>query len=433
MRILPGTLDSVPVFNSNSPELVETEGILLSTLPPQGKATPTAHLNFLFRGRFDIFAHHIARAKSPENLRTLYLGILLYNPGASSVTVDVLQAASYLSQPDAPFLDLPPYVENARGMVYAGPGSRVMSDLLRGKRQDSFPAQVVIPPGQSQMVLNLPIPVKTLDPPINGRSTLMRLRSNGAVYAASLAQFAPTDGENQERPPTLEDWQTLLQTGALAGPRDRAPTPPDQKTGSIIYGRVAGVAQGSRWTAQVIDPEWVGTTNLQHWSLNIPQPGQAFSYGLSTLIGGRLGTGQVQTAPMLVRSPDTAYQAHGNYAIEYNLTLPLQNSTHQAQTVMIAIETPIKFDKPSPELRFFDPRPRQVFFRGTVRLRYNDDRGLPQTRYVHLVQRRGQQGEPLLVLRMEKGDRRLVQVDFLYPPDSTPPQILTVKTLARSN
>ncbi|GEM_PF-2470969 len=58
-----------------------------------------------------------------------------------------------------------------------------------------------------------------------------------------------------------------------------------------------------------------------------------------------------------------------------------------------------------------------------------DDRRLPQTRYVHLVQRRGQQGEPLAVMTMKPGDRRLVQFDFLYPPDSTPPQILTVKTL----
>jgi hypothetical protein len=430
MRLLPGKLDTVLVFNSNSPELVQNEGILLSTFPPQGKGTPSAHLNLPLRGRFDVFAHHIAKAKTPEDLRTLYLGILLHNPGATPVTVDILQAASYLSQPDAPFIDLPPYVENPLGAVFAGPGSRAMSDVLRGKRQEEFPAQLVIPAGQSRILLNLPIPVRTLEPPINGRSTLMRLRSSGAVYAASLAMFAPTDAENQERAPTLEEWQTLLQTGGLAGPRDRTPTPPDQKTGQIIYGRVAGVAQGSRWLAQVIDPNRVGSQTLQNWFLSIPQPGQAFSYGLSTLVSGTLGTGQVQTAPMRVRYPDTAYQAHGNYAIEYNLTLPLQNTTDQAQTVAIAIETPLKFDRPAPELRFFQPLPRQVFFRGTVRLRYNDDQGLPQTRYVHLVQRRGQQGEPLVLLRMEKGDRRLVQVDLLYPPDSTPPQILTVKTLS---
>jgi hypothetical protein len=30
-------LDSIRVFNSNSPEVVQTEGILLSTFPPEGK------------------------------------------------------------------------------------------------------------------------------------------------------------------------------------------------------------------------------------------------------------------------------------------------------------------------------------------------------------------------------------------------------------
>jgi hypothetical protein len=30
---------------------------------------------------------------------------------------------------------------------------------------------------------------------------------------------------------------------------------------------------------------------------------------------------------------------------------------------------------------------------------------------------------------MPPGDRRLVKIDFLYPPDATPPQVVTVKTL----
>src|SRR4029079_12787037 len=35
VRVLPGQLDSIPVFNSHSPEVVQTEGILLSTFPPE--------------------------------------------------------------------------------------------------------------------------------------------------------------------------------------------------------------------------------------------------------------------------------------------------------------------------------------------------------------------------------------------------------------
>jgi hypothetical protein len=430
VRVLPGRLDTVPVFNSNSPELVLNEGILLSTLPPAGKQVPSAHLNFSFNGRFDVFAHHIARAPKPDDLRTLYLGVLMQNPGTQPVTVDILQAASHLSQPDAPFIPLPPYVDNPAGTVFAGPGSRAMLDVLRGQRQAEFPAQIMIPPGESRMLLNLPIPVKELTPPLNGRSSLIRARSTAPIYLASLAKFAPTDPNGNERPPTVEEWQSLLTRGGLSTPRDKAPTPPDQKTGQIIYGRVAGVAEGSRWVAQVVDPPGVQTSDRNTWYLSTPERSQAFSYGLSTLRGGTLGTNQVQTANMLVRYLDTAYQAHGNYAIEYNLTLPLRNRSEDIQRIAVLVETPIKENQLQDEqLRFLQPPGRQVFFRGSVRLRYRDDRGLPQVRTVHLVQQRGQQGIPLVQIMLPPGGRRLIQFDFLYPPDATPPQILTIKNL----
>ncbi|MFM7614244.1 MAG: DUF3370 family protein, partial [Synechococcales cyanobacterium] len=120
VRSLPGSLDDVPVFNSNSPELVLREGILLSTFPPQDKKNPKAHLNFPFRGRFDVFSHHVAKADPPENLRSLYHAIILHNPSQNIATVNILHAASYLSQPDAPFIPLESLLPNYSGMVFAG-------------------------------------------------------------------------------------------------------------------------------------------------------------------------------------------------------------------------------------------------------------------------------------------------------------------------
>ena len=428
VRPLPGHLNQVPVFNSNSPELVQTEGILLSTFPPQGKQHPAAHLNFAFNGEFDIFAHHAFRAIAPDNLSSLYLGIIVYNPGDRPVTLETLQAASYLSQPDAPFIQLSSVLDNREGTVYAGPGSRVMSDILRGRRQEIFPPQIIIPPHEYRMVMNLPISVATLEPPLNGRSTLMHLRSDGKVYVASLALLARHNADGRDRPPELEEWRSLLENGELAGARDRPPFLMDSTlpTNQIVYGRVAGVARGTRWQAQVTDSPSSG-------DLTIPAAGAAFSYGLSTLDRGRLGSGQSQTAPILVRYADTAYEAHGNYGIEYDLSLPLHNSTPHPQTVTLTLQTPIKEDQVSAGLRFFDLAPGQsspTFFRGTVRFRYTDDRGLPQTRYFHLVQRRGQQGDPLVTLTLPPGDRRLVEFTFLYPPDATPPQVLTIQTEA---
>ncbi|MEM9926387.1 MAG: DUF3370 domain-containing protein [Cyanobacteria bacterium P01_D01_bin.50] len=422
VRPLPGELDNVPVFNSNSPELVLKEGILLSTFPALGRKVAPAHLNFPFKGRFDIFAHHVAKAPFPDDLRTLYLGIIIHNPTSQPVTVNVLQAASYLSQPDAPFIDLPSQKTNYFGRVFAGPGSRVMSDILRKRRQSSLPAQLIIPPGKSRMLLNAPIPVKELEPPINGRSTLMRLWSSGKIYAASLAMFAPTNADKTERPPTLQEWQNLLDNGDLAGPRDKAPTPPEDINKPIIYGRVSGVAKGSQWNSLVTD-------SPKKTYLTIPQSSKAFSYGIATLHRGTLGTNQIQTAKMLVRYPDTAYYAHGNYGIQYSLQLPLLNKSLSTQTVKVSLQTPIKEDTLTKNgLRFFDNPSKRVFFRGTVRVRYTDDKGLPRTRYLHLVQNRGQKGEALTILNIKPGGRRLVEVDLLYPPDATPPQVLTIET-----
>jgi hypothetical protein len=420
VRGLPGKLDTVPTFNSNSPELVETEGILLSTLPPEGKQVPSAHLNYAFNGRFDIFAHHIARAESQSDTRPFYQGVIVHNQSDKPVTVEVLQAATYLGTPDAPFISLPDMVDNPNGTVYSGPGSRTMNDLLRGVRQESFPTQLVIGPGQSQMLMNQPIPIERA-PASNGRSTMMRLRSDRPVYVANLAMKAPQNSNGTYRAPTLGEWQRLLDTGSLAQPRGETPTPLDPPREPTVFGRVAGVSEGSQWQAQITD-----NPNVEY--LSIPQPGKAFSYALGTLHLITLGTKQIQSAPMVVRYPDTAYFAHSNYGVEYNLTLPLKNSTTQPQTVTVSMQTPLKDEGGTDRLLFLNPRVEQVFFRGTVRVRYEDEQEQTQTRYVHLVQRRGQAGEPLVRLNLPPGARREVQVDFIYPPDSTPPQVLTLRT-----
>ena len=422
VRPLPGKLDTIPVFNSNSPEWIKNEGILLSTFPATGKKAANAHLNYPLLGRFDLFAHHYTH--TPKDLQTLYIGVMLYNPSNKPVTVDVLQAASYLMV-DAPFVTLPPYIENNDGKVFSGPGSRAVADVLRGVRQKDLSAKLVIPPKQNRMLLNHPIPVRGLTKPVNGRSSFMRLQSSGKIYAASLAMFAKKNTDGSDRAPTLGEWQNLLDNGNFAGPRDKTPTPPDAAGGKLIYGRVAGVSQGSRWQTTIVD-----NATSKSPLLTIPQPGKAISYGLTTLRGGRLGTEQNQTAKMLVRYPDTAYEAHGNYGVEYNLSLPLSNNTVKTQTISVTLETPLKDDKLSKGgLRFRNPSLDFPFFRGTVRVKYTDDQGKPVNRYVHLWHRTGQVLEPLVKLTLPANTRRQVQVDLIYPPDSTPPHVLTVRTL----
>ncbi len=416
VRPLPGKLNNVPVFNSNSPELVRTEGILLSTFPPTNKSYPNAHLNYAFQGRFDIFSHHIARAETASQTHPLYQGILLHNPSNQAITVEILQAASYLSNPDAPFVSLPDLADNSQGDVFSGPGGRVMGDILRGVRQREFPEQITIPPTESRILLNQAIPVNRA-PASNGRSTMIRLRSNGIIHVANLAKKAPRNNNGTYRPPTLSEWEQMVTTADLAGPRDSIPTPLNPPKHPTVFGRVAGVSQGSQWKGRITDEN---ASNLA-----IPTPGNRISFVLGTLHLITLGTGQIQSAPMLERYADTAYFAHSNYGVEYNLVLPLKNNTNQQQIINISLQTPVKDEGDTERLLFTNPQDERIFFRGTVKVTHQNEAS-----YVHLVQRRGQQGEPLLTLNLLPNETKEVQVDFIYPPDVTPPQVLTIKTLS---
>lgn len=466
VRPLPGSLDDIPVFNSNSPEVVQQEGILLSTFPPEGMATPEAHLNYAFNGRFDIFAHHIARGLNADDRRTLFLGVVVYNPGSEPVTVTIDQGVSYLSQ-EAPFLQLPDMRLSTNGNVFAGPGSRTATDILRGATQSHWPRTFTIPPGHVHLLMNTPIPLRQLTipangshpqgavipkPPVrpvtvsaaadqlldangqvlppppaaagpipsNGRTAMMYLTSSGPVHVASLAKYADRTFSGDEKVPTLSDWIRILKQGRLAGPRDIPPSNPDtHRAGRFYYGRVAGVAKGSSWDATLTD-------RPEAQVLTIPTPGSAFSYVISSVDRNTFGTGQIQSAPMVARYPDTAFRSHGNYGVRYSLDLPLYNNTGSSQTVSIKLQTPMQDDSLVAGLRFRRPPENRIFFRGTVRLRFRNQMGIEQTHYVHLVQRRGQEGEPLLRLTLPPETRRDLEVDLIYPADATPPQVLTV-------
>ncbi len=443
VRSLPGSLDNVPVFNSNSPEIIESDGILLSTFPSQGKSDPGAHLNYSFNGRFDIFSHHVARGQSDTDTRTVYEAIVVHNPGKSPVTLDIRDGASHISQ-ESPWNEITSGTSNLYSNNFSGPGSRVMNDVLRDRRQSAFPAQVTIAPGQSHLLLNAPIPLRRLNvatdgtlapgseitpppnnassgegPRLNGRSTLMLLNSSGPVYVASLAMHAP-QSNGKEYVPSLENWKQILFKGKLSTPRDGSPSRPGSRDNPFRYGRVSGIATGSQWKAKLTD----GKSD----QLAIPAAGNQISYVLSTLERNTFGTGQIQSAPITKRYSDTAYLANGNYGIEYNLDLPLTNNTSSPQKVSLTVQTPLQNDSLDNALQFNSTPESRIFFRGTVLFIYKEDDGRSRAYYTYLVQNRGEQGQPLIEMTLQPGEQRDVNVQFLYPPDATPPQVLTIST-----
>lgn len=419
---LPGQLSAVPLFNSNNPEVVQSEGILLSTLSPKGKASPHAHLDYSFSGDFGIFSHHIAKPFDDKDKRTLYQGLILFNPGDVDAKVEVQSGASYLSQPDSPFIELPAHLPNPHSKVHAGPGGRVADDVLRGRKPKRrlIKHAVTIKPGEAAVIARLPIPVGKWNPPLNGRSTLLHMTvKTGKVQAADVAVYGNFDSNGKEIKPQDNDFIAVLNQGGLSGPREKPASAPGTG-GSFAYGRVAGVSQGTYWNS-------VPTSSQPH-TYPIALPGEQFSFVVSALERGGFGSGQDQAAPLVVRYSESAYRAHGNYGVFYDLALTLENNQKEAHDVDVIFQTPLKADKKSAGLQFANPPYKPIFFRGTIRISYPDVRGKLRSKHFHLVQHRGEHGQPLATVHILPGQTRTVVLQFVYPPDATPPQVITIRT-----
>jgi hypothetical protein len=419
---LPGTLDGVLLVNDNNPELITSAGILLSTFAAKGRGVPEAHLDVPLDGRFDLFSHHVYAGK-PESLdSTLWLAVVAQPRGTSPLTLRLLAGSTALSQsldpnqPGAPFLPLPTLLPQGLEPVFAGPGSRVATELLNRQRAPLLPAQWTLPPGQPSTLVVLPLPVRGLDPLLNGRNLQLRLQSSGPVDLATLAAF----GANGQPPPP-QTWAALLD-GPLSPREHRAS--PKGAPGPMIYSRVSGVQLGSTWAARITDP---GKPYLA-------LPSTPVSWPIASLERGTLGTGQVQTAALKTYYPGTAWAAHGNYGVEYDLTLPLRNTGSAPAAVQLAFESPLKSDLPQGGLRFNTTPAKSVMFRGTVEVSGLDGTGpRPAGRQgFHLVLRNGQQGPALGTITLPPGGQRSVRVRLIYPADATPPQVLSLLPVKQS-
>ena len=419
---LPGGLDGVLMVNDNNPELISGPGILLSTFAGSDRGVPAAHLDLPLNGRFDLFSHHVYAGTPGSANSTLWLAVLAQPRGNRPGTLRLVDGATALSQsldpsqPSAPFLPLPALLAQGIEPVYAGPGSRVATELLRRQPRGSLPASWTLAAAAPTTLLVLPLPVRGLDPLLNGRNLQLRLQSDTPVDLALLAGFGEGD-----QPPTAEYWAALLQ-GPLSA-KEHLPSPRGA-SGPIIYSRVSGVQLGSRWRARITDPgqRWLSTSSAP------------ISWPIASLERGRLGTGQSQSAELRRLYPGTAWAAHGNYGVEYEITMPLRNSSPLPQQLQLALESPIKGDLNQGGLRFYNQPTKAVMFRGTVEVSGLDGEGGrasgPQA--FHLVLRAGQQGPSLGLISLGPGQGRELRVRLIYPADATPPQVLSLLPVKQS-
>lgn len=418
---LPGGLNNTLVVNSNSPEVIKSEGILMSTFPKEDKAYKDAHLDLPLQGNFEIFTHHIATERETGDYTNVYQCLLIQNASDKEITLDIKSSAAYATGPDASFIKLPDYIRNDEGKIFAGPGDRVSQDILREKTIQSYADSfITIPPNDFYILLNDKIPISRFARS-NGKTTLFKIESSGPVYVADLAMYEkPYSPFSSGVKPELRDWLNILQNGRLADKRDYIPTPLDRPyLGTFYYSRVAGVSVGSEWKAKIIN---------ENNYFKVPDKDKGIAYALNTVHNNTYGTKQVQSGYMTRRYNDTAYQSHANYGVTYDIEIPLYNGNKESTSVAISFDSPLRTqnDRYEKVLTYYDEPPEKITFRGDFRVRYKSYLGIDKEKYIHVVQRFGQMGLPLVSLFMEPGDRRTVRITYVYPADCTPPHVLTI-------
>lgn len=383
---LPGALDSTPVLNSNHPEILHGPGIAVSTLPGPGEA----HLDYAFRGPFEVFTHHQNRSG-----RDLYQALVLHNPSDKAVKVSVGASAATVTD-QAPYRDhgaVP--ARDPFNWRASGPGDVAAGRFLHGRQAIAGPT-LLLAPGETRVVHSLRLPPK------NEGTGHFRFEADGPVHGAVVIEDAQ---------PTQASVAARLAAGKLVArnPEDKLPTPPGAP-GQLIFGRVAGVQEGAAWRAHLTNDA----------------AGEAYRVGDAPaeqgflIVGKRsntLGTGQDHAAPLLRRYDDTAYAAHGNYGVTYEVTLPLASDARSPRDVQLFFDSPGK------------PLPLSRVFRGAIALDITGPDGRTRTEIAHVSQRAGELGgAPLATIRLQPGERQTVRARLVYPANSTPPHVLRVAT-----
>jgi hypothetical protein len=382
---LPGGLNQTAVLNSNHPEIITGPGIAVSTLPGEG-----AHLDYAFRGDFEVFTHHQNRSK-----RNLFQALVLHNPGTAPVKVNIGPSAASFTNA-APYRDHGPLpAPDPWGWRSSGPGDVTASKFLRGERA-IHARSITLKPGETRVVHSL------LIPPKNEGTGQFRFHAEGPVHGAVVIE----DG-----PPTAAAVQSRLASGKLLErhPEDKMPTPPGAP-GQLIFGRVSGVQTGAAWQATVTNDE-------DGKVFRMTEKEESASYLIVGKRSNTLGTGQDHAAPLARRYDDTAYAAHGNYGVTYDIAVPVRNDAKDPR------ELRIFFDSPG------QPLPLSRVFRGPIAIDITDAKGRTRTEYSHISQKAGDRGAaPFIRLTLAPGESSRVKVRLVYPANSTPPHALRIET-----
>lgn len=415
---LPGGLNETWMMHSNSPERVEQSGILVSSLPP-ARLEDKRKLGVALQGEFGLFLHHVARTP-PLSSSRLYLAVVASNPSDNAATLTLKQGAYFRTWPEAPFYALSGIQNNDQGQIFAGAGDRLSLAWVRGENTVT-PREIQIAAGGHQVIFVEAVPTNPLwvlqqD---NALSGLFLYQSEAPLYLSTLA-WVSQNGEA----PTDKALLNMLDAGLAAGPEEppatayEADKPPPR--GVFRYGRVAGIGKGTRWNGQ-LNPLPV-------------EVGERVGFPIASLFLKRLGTQQNQSAPLHKRVSDTAVESHGNYGVTYQLEAQLNNPDTRPRRYAIYLHNPLEVRR-DPEIPhqaeaiFQLSRSAAVRFRGSVKLRWQTNTQSEEN-LMHQILHEGEEAGALKVFELPAQSSGTLRLELVYPPDSTPPQLLELQRLS---
>jgi hypothetical protein len=389
-------------LNDNHPEILSRytpeRAITSSTMPPQGTAHPGAHQNQAINGEGSIFSSHQNRTG-----RELHQNLLLHNPTDKPVRVQVSALASTTTR-EAPYRDTttkPTAATATRpdpsGTLGNGPGDRTADLVLRGHREG--PASITIPPHGTAVLHSASHP-KGVE-----LVTQAQFKTDGPVNAAVAYSTTPLANDKTGHSAKAAE---ILRTSDLVArdpKHDKIPSPPGD--GRFIYGRVAGMVEGSNGTATL-------TNDNGNKRFITDRPGtQEFAFLTKTT---RNVDGYDSAGRMLSRYPDSAYKNHGNYGADLTVSLPLHNPANAPGPRRVRV--------------YFDTPPEQN--NGGVSRSIRNSVAATAggtTRYFNLNQQAGSRSQtPLVDVTLKPGQSMDAALRMVNAANNTPPHTIRVVT-----
>lgn len=383
-RPLDGYFNNVPVLHSNQPEIVTGPGILVDT--EQGSAVaaetnrPLRNAAFTFDGEFAVHMHHkyypsdVAKLGGRRDRGMLTLALIASNPGVDPVTLR-LERGSLKNSFEAPYLPnkLMGVKPLGKRPWNTGPGDATAVQMLRNQLDRNLPTSVVIPPQSKTVVVSTSLPARGI---ANG---LLRGRSNGPFHLAVVAA---------ENPDSNVDLLSVLSAGRLAPGRIYLNRLSQINNGSV-FSRVAGVALGDRYTANL-------RHDLNQGPLHVP---------LTSTRRHTFGTQEIQVNPLASRMIDSALNNVGTYGVRFDVTLNLTGQGHH----QLVMSHPVVSGK-----RIF------TAFRGSIQIQTGN-----RLNEVHVGLRSGE-SLALSDLQLTPDQIQTVKISLVYPADATPGHLLSV-------